>query len=136
MAELTKVNYETYLAKIRSGDYQLYIGEVELKKDSDLGFMYDTVSGGDEGQTKVNTSELTDFADAKLSDIVNNINTAKDEEALKMAYNNLRLFYADTVFQIPLLHINDALLVNSRIKGKPNVNLTNFYADLGSIYIQ
>jgi len=135
-AELTGVDYETYLAKIRSGDYQLYIGEVELKKDSDLGFMYDTVSGGDEGQNKVNTSELTDFADAKLSDIVNNINTAKNEEALKMAYNNLRLFYRENVFEIPLVHINDALLVNSRIKGKPNVNLTNFYADLGGIYIQ
>ncbi len=135
-AELSKVNYETYLAKIRSGDYQLYIGEVRLKKDSDLGFMYDTVSGDNEGQTKLNTSELSDFADSKLSDIVNNINTAKNEESLKMAYNNLRLFYRENVFEIPLLHINDALLVNTRIKGKPNANLTNFYADLGSIYIQ
>lgn len=139
-AELSSVDYDTYISKINSGDYQLYIGKVDVKRDCDLGFMFGKVSSEpddeDGTQTLSYESSISNFADTKLTDIIDNINSAKDEEALKLSYNNLKLFYEANYPQIPLFHMNDALFVNSRIKGVLKPNLTNFYADIGGIYIE
>lgn len=145
-AQLSAVDYDTYVSKIATGDYQLYIGKVDIKRDCDLSFMFDSVTAsahsGDDTVTEqgtytvVNTSDICDFADAKLDDIINNINSAKDADSMKTAYNNLKKFYDSNLPQIPLVHINDAIFVNSRIKGALKPNLTNFYADIGGIYIE
>ncbi len=164
--ELTKVNFDTYCRKIESGDYQLYVGEVDMRRDCDLSFMFGPapqvsappaedmvvkVEGEDtaadaaaSGEAPSESAEnpgtygtaICDFTDVKLDDIISNINSAKDTEAMKVAYNNLRVFFTENVPQIPLYHMNDAMLVNTRIKGKINPNLTSFYADIGEIYIE
>ncbi len=139
-AELSSVDYDTYISKISSGDYQLYIGKVDVKRDCDLGFMFGKVSPDSDSEDGTQTlsyeSSISNFADTKLTDIIDNINSSKDEEALKLAYNNLKLFYEANYPQIPLFHMNDAIFVNSRIKGVLKPNLTNFYADIGGIYIE
>ena len=164
--ELTKVDFETYLNKIKSGDYQLYIGEVDMKRDCDMRFMFNTAStiavpegesvvvkldGTEEPrqpaedifvsenlpETLVNTSSyISNYTDPRLDDIIGNITAGGDEESLKVAFNNLRAFYEENVPQIPLFHINEALFVSSRIKGKITPNLTNLFSDLGEIYIE
>lgn len=147
-AELTSVDYETYLARIRAGDYGIYVGKIDIKRDCDLGFMFESAApvvsapGTDEIVVEVgevlsvlphNVSGICDFADPKLDDIIENINSAKNDDVLKTAYNNLKNFYDENLPQIPLFHINEAMLVNSRLKGKIRPNLTNFYADLGTL---
>lgn len=178
---MSKVDYKTYCKKVASGDYHIYIGEVDLKRDCDLGFMFkpapvldaqqydgdDMVVKVDEGDAVVapdspdnkenpdgngeankgkdneqkngravpSSMNICDFTNANLDDIINNINSAKDPEALMVAYNNLCVFYDENVPQLPICHLNEAMFVNKRIKGKINPNLTNFYADLGEIYI-
>lgn len=148
-ADISGVDYDTYCRRVNSGDYQLYIGEINMSRDCSLKFMFDThenygAVSGDETVVKLpesahmtyNGSGICDYSDSKLDNIISNINSAKDIEALSMAYNNLSRFYRENIPQIPLFHKNDALLINQRIKGKPNVNLTSFYADIGKIYIQ
>ncbi len=152
-AELTKVDYETYVQKVNSGDYQLYIGQIDMKRDCDIGFMFNTapkvdVPTGDdivvevgedaevqEVDTSYATSGISDYTNSKLDDIITNLNSGKDADSLKLAYNNLKKFYDENLPQIPLFHKNEAMFVNSRIKGKINPNLTNFYADIGTVYI-
>lgn len=164
-AELSAVDYATYITKINSGDYQLYIGKVDVKRDSNLGFMFanpseeppaeeeteegveqqieqETVSveveeGNSEEEKKLPTVvNICDFSDIKLTDIIDNLNGAKDTDAMKLSYNNLKQFYETNYPQIPLFHMNDAVFVNSRIKGVLKPNLTSFYADMGGIYIE
>ncbi len=158
--ELTKVDFETYIEKIKSGDYQIYVGEVDMKRDNNLRFMFKTspavsVPGGVDVVVPIeddafDSYEQSDFDDSYISsnviisnytspnldDIIDNINSSKDDETLKVAYNNLRIFFLENAPQIPLFHVNDALLVSTRIKGTIKPNLTNFYADLGEIYIK
>ena len=167
--KLTKVDFETYCRKIETGDYQLYVGEVDMRRDCDLSFMFDrapqtaapnaedmvvkvddkdtsadTESGDeadipDEIHEPVPTAQISaicDYTDSKLDDIISNINSAKDTEAMKVAYNNLRIFFKENVPQIPLYHMNEAMFVNTRVKGKIKPNLTNLYADIGEIYIE
>ena len=149
--ELTKVSFETYLDKISSGDYQIYIGEVDLGKDSNLRFMFkpapvEVPDSDEEGDTPEDSADvpsetdysgirICDFSSEPLDDVIGNINTAYDAETSKVAYNNLRILYRDNAFQIPLLHVNDALFVSKRIRGKVTPNLTSFFADIGDIYI-
>ena len=157
--ELTKVDYETYLNKVQSGDYSMYIGEVDIKRDCDLGFMFPKAKGltenaedisivnPDESDNKDSAdvlptytaesgyNKISNYSNATLDDIINNINSSKNEEVLKVNYNNLCTIYKEHAFQIPMYHVNDALLVSTRIKGKVVPNLTNFYADIGDIYI-
>lgn len=152
-AELSEVDYDTYISKIAQNDYQLYIGKVDIKRDCDIGFMFDKIvekqviqpreESTEEASAEPETvnvveksSGICNFADEKLFDIISNMNTAKGVEALKLACNNLTGFYGANIPQIPLAHINDAMLVNGRIKGAPKPNLTNFYADIGGIYIE
>ncbi len=152
-ASLTKVDYETYIQKVNSGDYQLYIGQLEMKRDCDIGFMFNTApkvevpTGGDivvevgegaetqEADTSYATSGISDYTNSKLDDIITNLNSGKDVDSLKLSYNNLKKFYDENLPQIPLFHKNEAMFVNSRIKGKINPNLTNFYADIGNVHI-
>lgn len=140
--ELTKVDYDTYCNKIASGDYQLYIGEIDMKRDSDLSFMFASYNppadDSEENENKTDyqsAGNICNYTSSALSDIIGNINSSKDAESLKVAYNNLRRYYTENVPQIPLFHIKDAVLISDRIKGTPNVNLTNFFADIGNIYV-
>ena len=149
--ELTKVDYDTYRSKIAAGDYQVYIGHVDIRHDSNLRFIFGsapvavpTPEVAEEGEEQAEaepqpvvyrTSVMCNFADPKLDDILENINSAKNDETATVAANNLRLFYKDYVPQIPLAHINEALFVSQRVIGDVNPNLTSFFADLGEVYI-
>ena len=157
-AELSKVDYDTFANRVTSGDYHIYIGKVDLKGDCDLDFMFgestvipvpdkpkkkaddeENIEDSDDEEMPVTvyrTFSICDYDSEELKGIIGSINSAKDTDGMKTAYNNLRAFYEKEVFQIPLAHLNKALFVNGRIKGKPNVNLTNFYADIGNIYIE
>ena len=159
-AELTKVPYDTYINKVQSGDYQIYIGQVSMKNDSNLRFMFSespiivnepvsTVTNtgeGTEGTAEAPAEEapvysytssirICNYTNPTLDDIIENINTAKNIDTAKVACNNLIVFYNENIPQIPLAHINDAVFVSKRIEGKVNVNLTSFFADIGNIYI-
>ena len=155
-AELSKVSYDSYQSKIKSGDYHLYIGEVDMKRDCDLKFLFGSTtvavpnndespeedSGENDGEkedkpkvTYRSTSRICNYSNETLDDIINNINSAKDEESAKVAYNNLRVFYEENVPQVPLVHVNDAVFVSKRVMGKLNLNLTSFFADIGEIYL-
>lgn len=151
----SKVNYDSYTDRIYRGDYQMYIGEVDMSRDCDIRFMFNTApepvsdtpaeEGGqeeaaeappDENGEAVHTgTALSVYTDLELDNLISNMNTAATEEDLKLAYKNFKLYFEDNLPQIPLYHINEAMLINPRIKGKINKNLTNFYADIGGIYI-
>jgi len=149
--ELTKVSYDSYIEKIKSGDYQIYIGEVDIKRDCDLRFMFNTApvpvaapAEGEEDTTEEETpyippvsgsTAICDYSHTELDNIINNINSAENEETKKVAYNNLSVYFEEKVPQIPLVHVNDAIFVSKRIAGKIEPNLTSFFADIGEIYI-
>ncbi len=141
---LSAVDFQTYCDRVASGNYQAYIGEVEIGADSDLGFMFNrapvTVTSED-GETEQNVpsepsgTALSDFSSSELDSAIANLNAAADKNSRSVAYKNLADYFAANLPQIPLLHMNDAMFSSKRIKGKIGKNLTNFYADLGDIYI-
>ena len=139
--------FETYLSKVANCEYDVYVGEVNIDNASNLEFMFGKASAqppveNEDGEiieqpvAIQSMGGISNFADTKLTDIIDNLNSAKDAEAMKLSYNNLKIFYEANYPQIPLFHMNDAIFVNSRIKGALKPNLTSFYADIGGIYIE
>lgn len=147
---LSKVDFETYTRRIAEGNYQAYIGEVDIQSDCNLEFMFDTApvqpsqEAYEEGEAqaekpseqKIESEAITDFSSAELDSLISTFNAAVTQNDMTVAYSNLKsYFYANTP-HIPLFHLNEAMLVNRRIKGSIRRNLTNLYADLGDIYIE
>lgn len=156
----TKVDFDSYINRIQSGDYQLYIGELDVRKDASIRFMFNTappsVPADDEKSevtdepTEEGTAEepkeekvpvsaasslVSNYTNQELDNLIYSMDAAADKNDASIAYTNFRNFFGDNLPHIPLYHINDALLIGARIKGEVNKNLTNFYADLGEIYI-
>lgn len=153
---LSSVDFDTYVSRVTSGNYQAYVGEVDVGADSDLRFVFNKAApvpaqngenASESGETAENNTQpqtaeissygaLCDFSSAELDSCIDNMNTASDEKDRALAYKNFSDYFAANVLQIPLFHVNDAMLANLRVRGKINKNLTNFYADLGNIYIE
>jgi len=151
---LTYVPYDSYIDKIKSGDYTMYIGEVNMSTDADVGFMFDSVEApapvpeeSEEAEDSVAITEVAEifstsenifcnFSSTELDGIIYNLNTATTEANAAIAYRNFADFFKTNAIQVPLFFTNEAIFVNSRIKGKIKTNLTNFYADFGELYIE
>lgn len=150
---LSHVGFEAYSERIQQGDYQMYIGEIDMSSDANVRFMFDTApekiipeEAADNGETVLPIDELSDtqnsgtgtfcdFSSTELDSLIYSMNTAATENDASVAYKNFEEYFKTNVIQIPLFHINDAIFVNNRIKGKIKTNLTNFYADFGELYI-
>ena len=151
---LTHVDFESYKSRILSGDYHMYIGEINMTTDANVRFMFDTApekavvpQNLTEGESVLDLSEVyentsagtnifSDYTSTELDSIIYSMNTAATENDADIAYKNFVKFYKTNVISIPLFHLNDAIFVNKRIKGKIKTNLTNFYADFGELYIE
>lgn len=151
---LTHVDFESYKSRILSGDYHMYIGEINMTTDANVRFMFDTApekavvpQNLTEGESVLDLSEVyentsagtnifSDYTSTELDSIIYSMNTAVTENDADIAYKNFVKFYKTNVISIPLFHLNDAIFVNKRIKGKIKTNLTNFYADFGELYIE
>jgi len=151
---LTHVDFESYKSRILSGDYHMYIGEINMTTDANVRFMFDTApekavvpQNLTEGESVLDLSEVyentsagtnifSDYTSTELDSIIYSMNTATTENDANIAYKNFVKFYKTNVISIPLFHLNDAIFVNKRIKGKIKTNLTNFYADFGELYIE
>ena len=133
----------------------MYIGEINMSPDADVSFMFDKArtpvvapSESDHEENdgiaevvenvSVQTSHnyFCNFSSTELDGIVYNLNSATTQANMGIAYKNLSDYFKANAVQIPLFFSNEAIFVNSRIKGKIKTNLTNFYADFGELYIE
>lgn len=151
---LTHVDYDSYIDRIKTGDYNMYIGEVYISNDADVSFMFDAapepVVFPEESENTEEVVPITEvvgesqntkkgfcsFSSVELDGLLYNLNTATTAENAAIAYKNFKEYFNTNAVQIPLFFTNEAVFVNSRIKGKIKTNLTNFYADFGELYIE
>jgi len=151
---LTHVDYDSYVERIKTGDYNMYIGEVHISNDADVSFMFDASpepvmlpEDSENTDDVIPITEVIDetestkkgfcsFSSVELDGLIYNLNTATTAENAAIAYKNFKEYFNANAVQLPLFFTNEAIFVNSRIKGKIKTNLTNFYADFGELYIE
>ncbi len=122
------VDFETYLEKIKTEDYQLYVGEVKMANNMNMDFMFDEVL-----KTEQN---LCNYSSEEFSSLITNFNIgAKGAEGTAINYLNLIKYFKEYVPHIPLYHKTKALYINSRIKGSIEPNMSSYYTDAGDFYI-
>jgi len=116
---------QTYTNKVLLGNYQIYIGEVQMSGNCDLSFMFSSPTNG---------FCLSD--DGELRNLVANLNKVADEKEKTMAWENFERYYTNSAIQVPLFFTNKAAFVNKRIIGSLKPNLSNSYYGFDDLFIK
>lgn len=113
-----------YTDKVLLGDYDLYIGEVQMTGNCDLEFMFSSPLNG-----------FCNYDDSEFRTLVENLDMVSDAEDKKVAWINLEKYYKNAAIQIPLYFTNEATFVNKRINGKLKPNLSVRFYGLDDMFI-
>lgn len=125
--EFAACDYATYLNKVALGQYDLYIGEVSISNSGNVSFMFGSQSNG---------QNICNFHSMALDNHMNDINMAYDKDEKQIAWESFEEFYKEKNFQIPLYFTNSAVMINKRIGGEPNVNMSSLFNGFENLYIK
>ena len=106
---IESVDYSTYMSKLQSGDFDMFIGGWKLSIDPYFGFMFHSISNDGLNYGSYSNSDVDALIDAAY--------TSVNESDMISAYSNLEAKIADELPYISLLFRKSALLVNGRING-------------------
>lgn len=115
--------HSVYTDKVVAGDYQLYVGEVQMCPSFDLLFMFSSSESG-----------ICNYNDEEFRALLNNLD-AVGEKDKEVAWRNFEKYYINSAVQIPLFFTNKASFVNKRIKGSLKANLSSPYFGFDTLFI-
>ena len=124
IVELDGQSFALYTDKVAVGDYDLYIGEVQLVGNCDLQFMFSSSFNG-----------ICNYDDAELVTLVTNLDLAIGKKEKQIAWQSFKKYYKNTAMQIPLYFTHRATFVNKRIKGSLKANLSTPYWGFDDMFI-
>ena len=125
--ELRGFPYDEYITKMAGREYELYIGEVKIGNSGDISFMF---SGAPQSHN------ICTYQSEELATMVSNINRMDTRNKKIIAWGNFEKFYRDKAFQLPLYFSKGGVMINKRISGKPEVNLTTFFGGFNELYLK
>lgn len=114
-----------YNDKIAVGDYELYIGEVQMTGNADMQFMFSSPYLG-----------ICNYDDIEFRNLVTNLDLVQGREEKKVAWRNFEKYYESMAPQIPLYFTNRATFINKRINGELKENLSSPYYGLDDMFIE
>ncbi|MCJ7857006.1 ABC transporter substrate-binding protein [Lachnospiraceae bacterium NSJ-143] len=106
------VNYNTYISRLESGDFDLFVGGWEMSVSPYFGFMFS--SSDRDGLNYIS------YSDEKMDELLDTAYNAVNEADMVKAYSELEAYTADELPYVSLLFRKSALFVNSRISGDFN----------------
>lgn len=119
------VSFEDYQNKLKSGDFDMYIGAVELMPNMNVAQLLGT--GG--------SVNFSGYSNGQLDDYIADVNSSVDFEAYKKSLNELNKFLS---YEVPVAGIgfNKTALVHSdRVKGNITPIFNNCYYDITKWFI-
>lgn len=115
---------QTYTDRVLLGEYQLYVGEVQMIGSCDLSFMFSSPTNG-----------FCLLDDEELRNLLVNIDMAVGNKEKEMAWENFERYYTNLAVQVPLFFSNGATFVNKGIKGSLKPNLSNPFYGFENMFI-
>lgn len=125
MVELDGQSKDVYNDRVMIGDYELYVGEVQLVGSSDMEFMFSSPVGS-----------ICNYDDSEFRTLVSNLDTVTDSKEKEIAWQSFKKYYQNAAVQIPLYFTNRATFVNKRISGSLKPNLSNPFYGLDDMFIK
>ncbi|MBR3932870.1 MAG: ABC transporter substrate-binding protein [Clostridia bacterium] len=115
----------SYLDKVAAGEYDLYIGEVQMTGSCDLSFMFSSPSGG-----------FCNYDDKEFRALLTNLDSVVGEKEKEVAWENFEKYYLNSAVQVPLFFTNKAVFVNKRISGALKPNLSTYFYKFDDMFIK
>ena len=118
--EVVSVNYDEYIEKLESGDFDLFIGEYEMAQDYDISFML----GSEFNYFR--------FYDQSVFDLINNFNRAVSGDMRQAYANELQIRLRKKLPFISLYYRNNILITDDNIKGTVKPTQSDIYRTITS----
>ncbi|MGE4214393.1 MAG: peptide ABC transporter substrate-binding protein [Anaerotignaceae bacterium] len=121
-----KVNYDSYISRLESGDFDMYMGGWELSIVPEFGFMFKTGENGNYG----------DYSNAKTDALIDTMYSAVGEAAMRTAMSQLQMQICAEIPCVSIVFRKSALFVDERITGNITPLQFNSYNGIESWYIE
>ena len=127
--------YEQYIARLSSGSFQLYLGEVQVPSNMDFSNL--VVSGGSAAFGVTGNSELDVSTDNTEQDTSTTVVKKSGCEQILATYHKGECGISDVATtlltempQIPICYLNGVLFYNSAIKGEIETSNSDIYLSI------
>ena len=128
--EIVRLDFDDYLAALRAGDFDLFVGGVNMPIYGDLSFMFSSDAFPQYGGLNY-FRYSSDIMDARISQVSNSIGEADFARSI----SQLQEFFAYDLPAISLVYRKSAVLTNDSVSGDIRPTLTNPFANIHEWYI-
>ncbi len=123
---IVPLDYISYISAIINGEYDMYIGRMDIANDCDISFMLE--SGGSQNYFR--------YSSAAMDGVLQNIRKADGTHNVKSAYSAFDAMFKDEQPFIPLYFETDAVFSSVRIKGDVGMSRTGVYTGLDDAFVK
>jgi len=118
--EIDSCDFESYMAKVQSGDYDMFIGTFNLDIKPDFRFFLHSESAGESGNYFHYKSDYLDM-------LIKDAESAKTETELRVALASIQKHVAQELPCISIAFVQGALLSDAGIKGNKKPVMGNIF---------
>ncbi|MDD3570434.1 MAG: peptide ABC transporter substrate-binding protein [Lachnospiraceae bacterium] len=121
-----KVNFDDYISRLESGDFDMYMGGWELSIVPEFGFLFRTGGSGNYGG----------YSNAKTDELIDAMYSAVGEAAMRTAMTQLQMQICSEIPCVSIVFRKSALFVDERIAGNIVPLQFNSYNGIEGWYIE
>ena len=125
LINVVELDYEQYLLAISNGEFDLFIGRVDIANDCNLDFMLQSSE----------TQNYFGYASSEMDGALYNISVASDNHSVKNAYKAFDEIFKNECPFVPFYFETDAVFSSSRIKGSLQISRTGVYTGLQKVFV-
>jgi len=123
---IVPLSYPSYIGAIQNGEYDMFVGRVDIANDCDISFMLR--SGGEQN--------FYSYSSKNMDDALYKISTADGANSVKGAYKEFETVFKDETPVIPLYFETDAVFSSVRLKGELDVSRTGIFTGFHNVYVK
>ena len=112
-----KVDWNTYLAQLKSGDFDIYLGGMKLAKEMDLRSLLSTNG----------TNNYLGYGNGKLDDLLDQMRSGLTPAELNKTFDEIRNILHDDLPYYCLLYKTNGAIQSPALVGKPKPSFDNYY---------
>lgn len=125
MLNVMYLDYADYIAAVGNGEYDMFVGRIDIANDCDVSFMLKS-----DGERN-----FFQYASEKMDQALYKINTSFGEHDIKTSFKQFESVFRDETPFIPLYYETDAVFSSVRIKGDVEPSRTGVFTGFGNVFV-
>lgn len=122
---VVELTYEEYLAAVYAGQFDMFVGRIDIANDCDLSFL---LSGG-------GVQNHFNYNSPNMNSALKEIASAADNGSVKESYKKTEDLFRKEMPLVPIYFETGALFTTVRLKGDTDVSRTGVFSGLQNVFI-